>query len=66
MFSLTTGDKFSLTIKENAVCHHAAYGPTFPGGSDFLIVNKANENFSCGRINCTYKNKSYKFKDRES
>ena len=56
LFSLTEGDKFELTTKDNAVYHHSGYGPTFGGGHDLVICDKSNTNNSYANINHTYKN----------
>ena len=60
LFSLTENNKFNLVNKENAIFNHSNYGPTFGGGHDLVIHDKANPNNSSNaRINCTYKNQKY-------
>lgn len=62
IFSLTEGDKFELKEKDNAVYHYSVYGPTFGGGHDLCISDKANTNNSCyGNVNKAYKNSKYRY-----
>lgn len=67
LFSLTNGDKFQLTNKEQTVYHYSNHGPRFGGGADLIIYDKANENTSSSaNINHTYKNEKYQYNDKQA
>ena len=62
VFSLTTGDKFTDSNTGNSIYHHQSYGPTFGGGNDIYISDRADKNNSSyGNICHTYKNINYTY-----
>lgn len=57
LFSLTNGDKFKLTNKDQAVWHDGGWGSIFGCGYDLIIYDKSNiNNLSFAKLNSTYKN----------
>ena len=67
VFSLTNCDKFPLTNKEYTVYHDLSYGPTFGGGHDLYIADKANINSSSyAQINHSYNNEKYQYGNKNS
>ena len=60
IFSLTHNDKFTMEKTENAIYNHSSYGPTFGGGHDFCIRDKANSSIgSYVNICYSYHNTKY-------
>ena len=61
IFSLTNNDKFTLRTREHAVLNGRAYGPTFGGGFDFYVCDKADsQNLSYANVCRTYNNNNYR------
>lgn len=68
LFSLTNGDKFTLSNdKDPAVYHNSVHGPVFGKGNDLFISDKANVySISHANINFSYVNEKYQFNDDET
>ncbi len=62
IFSLSNNDKFTLQKPEYAICNSKNYGPTFGGGCDLYVCDKANSSNSSRTNIChTYHNEKYNY-----
>ena len=67
IFSLTHNDKFTLQQPDKAIYNYCDYGPTFGGGHDICVHDKANSNNSSyANICSSYHNEKYKKGDKAS
>jgi hypothetical protein len=67
LFSLTNGEKLTLTSPDMAIYNHPSYGPAFGSGYDLYIANQSNNNGSCyANIGSSYKNPNYNYNNQQS